>query len=371
MRVLVVTESFLPQVNGVTGSVCRVVEQLVAAGHEPCVVAATGPDEYAGVPVRHVGSLPLPFYDGFRLGTPTRRTLRDLIRDHAPDVIHLASPALMGPRAAREARRLGVPVVAIYQTDLVGFADRYAVPGGVRAMTRLTRRAHRDIDLTLAPSTAARAQLVALGIAPDRVRIWGRGVDLERFAPGRRSARLRVEWGAPGVTVVGYMGRLAAEKELELLAPVQHMAGVRLVVVGDGPAREQVRRALPDAVHTGALHGTDLARAVASFDVFVHPGRHETFCQSVQEALACGVPAVVVDAGGPVDLVVPGENGDRFRPGDATDLTARVRHLVDHPLERAVLARRARAGVAGRGWDALGEELVGHYRDAITGGGTR
>ena len=367
LRVMVVTESFLPQVNGVTGSVCRVLEHLEQQGHEAVVVAATGPDEYAGATVEKVASLPMPVYDGFRLATPRRATLRDLVVRHRPDVIHLASPAVMGPRAAREAARLGVPVVGIYQTDLVGFASRYGLPGGERAMTRLTQHAHRYVDLNLAPSTAAVRQLVDLGIPRDRIRLWGRGVDAERFHPGRRDEGGGPAWAGPGHRVVGYMGRVAAEKEIELMASLQHLPDTTVVVVGDGPALRDVQRALPKAVFTGALSGDDLARAVASFDVFVHPGRHETFCQAVQEGLASGVPAVVAAAGGPLDLVVDGVTGAHFTPGDAADLRRAVEQLLDDADRRREMGHAARRSIEGRSWAALGDQLVDHYRDALAG----
>jgi len=164
LRVLVVTESFLPQVNGVTNSVRRVLEHLAAEGHHAELVAPTGPATYAGFPVTLARGASLPFYSEFRVGLETRRRLRATMERFAPDVVHLASPAALGYQAARAARSLGIPTVAIYQTDLVGFADRYPVPGGARAMEALTRRIHLGVDRTLAPSTASIDQLDRLGI---------------------------------------------------------------------------------------------------------------------------------------------------------------------------------------------------------------
>ncbi len=315
LRVLVVTESFLPQVNGVTNSVRRVLEHLAAEGHEAELVAPTGPATYAGFPVTLARGACLPFYADFRIGLETRRRLRGTMERFRPDVVHIASPAALGLQAARAARSLGIPTVAIYQTDLVGFAEQYGVPGSARAMGALTRRIHLGVDRTLAPSTASIAQLAGLGV--HAVARWPRGVDQELFAPTRRDEALHAELAPDGRVLVGYVGRLAAEKELELLVHVDRLPGVRLVLVGGGPEEARLRALLPDAAFLGVLHGEELARAHATLDVFVHTGRHETYCQSAQEALASGVPVVAPRAGGPIDVVPDGVAGHLYAPGDA------------------------------------------------------
>src|SRR5436190_354089 len=142
LRVLVVSESFLPQVNGVTNSVRRALEHLQAAGHQAMLVAPSGPDEYAEAPVHRVRSVAMPTYREFPIGVATRGRLRRLMAAFAPDVVHLASPAWLGHRAGDAARSLGIPVVAVYQTDLIGFAERYPFPGAASAMRTLTRRVH-------------------------------------------------------------------------------------------------------------------------------------------------------------------------------------------------------------------------------------
>ena len=361
LRVLVVTESFLPQVNGVTNSVRRVLEHLAAEGHVAELVAPTGPATYAGFPVTLARGTSLPFYSEFRIGLETRRRLRATMERFAPDVVHIASPAALGHQAARAARSLGIPTVAIYQTDLVGFVDRYPVPGGARAMEALTRRIHLGVDRTLAPSSASIAQLDRLGIG--NVARWPRGVDQELFHPGRRDEALHRELAPRGELLVGYVGRLAPEKELELLAHVDRLRGIRLVLVGGGPEEGRLRALLPDAAFLGVLHGEELARAYATLDVFVHTGRHETYCQSAQEALASGVPVVAPRSGGPIDVVDDTVAGHLYEPGDAAELVRHVERLVAHPVLRRRMAVAARHSVRGRTWQAVNELLVEHYRD--------
>jgi phosphatidylinositol alpha 1,6-mannosyltransferase len=365
MRVAVVTESFLPQVNGVTNSVLKLCEHLPAHGVELLVVApGAGPAEWAGVPVVRTPSCRIPGYRSFRLALPFP-ALGETLRRFAPDVVHLASPAMLGAQAATVAQQAGIPFVAVYQTDLGAYADRYGFGVAEPAVWRRLARIHAGAALTLAPSRAAARQLEQHGVP--RVSRWGRGVDLRRFSPLHRDGTLRHRWSPDGELVVGYVGRLAHEKEVHLLAGVQDLPGVRLVVVGDGPLRRQLERCLPRAHFTGQLTGEALARAYASFDVFAHTGAHETFCQAAQEALASGVPVVAPAAGGPLDLVQPGENGLLFEPGSAAHLAECVSVLQGVPEIRALMGRQARRSVEGRSWEVVVAELVRQYRDVVAG----
>jgi phosphatidylinositol alpha 1,6-mannosyltransferase len=360
LRVLVVTESFLPQVNGVTNSVCRVLDHLANSGHEALLVAPSGPDEYAGAPVHRVVSVAMPAYRDFPVGLASRHTLRRIITDFGPDVVHLASPALLGRAAGAVARELGIPVVAIYQTDLIGFAGRYPFPGATSLMRRLTTSIHRSADLNLVPSTASLEQFEELRIG--NATVWPRGVDGLQFNPGRRTDELREEIGAgPGDVLVGYVGRLAAEKELDLLTAIHHLPRHRLVLVGGGPEEHRLRAILPDAHFLGVRHGADLGRIVASLDVFVHTGSTETFCQAAQEALVSAVPVVAPDAGGLRDLVQPGINGFLYAPGDRADLYASVEALVTDARLRARMGAAAAKGSSDRSWHGVNEALIDHY----------
>jgi phosphatidylinositol alpha 1,6-mannosyltransferase len=363
LRVLIVSESFLPQVNGVTNSVRRVLEHLADTGHVAELVAPTGPPTYAGFPVTHARGASLPFYRDFRIGLETRRRLRSVMLRFQPDVVHVASPATLGYQATKAAAELGIPTVAIYQTDLIGFAERYGIAGGCRAMAGLTRRIHHRVDLTLAPSSASLRQLDELGIP--RTVLWPRGVDLQAFHPVRRSEEVRQRLAPDGRLLVGYVGRLAPEKELGLLARLDADPRFRLVLVGGGPEEQRLRAQLPNAAFLGVLHGDELGAVYASLDVFVHTGRHETYCQSAQEALASGVPVVAPRAGGPVDVVDDGVAGHLYEPGNAAELASYVGRLVDDTLYRRRMGLAARRSVNQRSWRAVNDRLVEHYRDVM------
>ncbi|HXV91650.1 MAG TPA: glycosyltransferase family 1 protein [Pseudonocardia sp.] len=382
MRVAIVSECFLPVVNGVTNSVLRVLEHLTAAGHEALVIAP-GPDEpasYAGVPVVRVPAVGLPVVNSMPVGVPTPRRILTALRRFRPDVVHLAGPFVVGSRGLAAARRLGIPTVAVYQTDVAGFASAYGLGLTARAAWRWTCRLHSMADRTLAPSSWATEALRSRGVP--RVHQWARGVDTRRFTPSKRSAALRRELAPDGEVLVGYVGRLAPEKEVERLAALAGLPGTRLVVVGTGPSEERLRAAIPSAAFLGFRDGDDLARVYASLDVFVHTGPSETFCQAVQEALASGLPVVAPDAGGPRDLVLPGRTGylvaprpPGAEPGDPATATAdaQLRATVLSLLDPAVRARfgaDARRSVLRRTWSDVCDELLAHYVDVIgeTGG---
>ncbi|WP_430382318.1 glycosyltransferase family 4 protein [Streptomyces sp. P10-4] len=366
MRVVIVTESFPPDVNGVAHCALQTARHLVDRGHHPLVVApapapGSGPDTDAPCPVVRVPSLPLPGYPQVRVALPSRRLAAALVA-HRPDVIHLASPFVLGVRGMAAAARLGIPAVAVYQTDLAGYARTYMGAGEAAAWRRI-RSVHGAADRTLAPSSAARSDLEEHGVP--RVRLWPRGVDTVRFRPEHRDEALRRELAPNGEPIVGYVGRLAPEKHVELLSGACALPGVRVVVVGDGPSRPQLTEALPGAVFLGRRTGADLARIFASLDLFVHTGPFETFCQTVQEAMASGVPVVAPAVGGPLDLVDHGRTGLLVPPFDAAAVQEAVRALAADPARRAAYGAAARATVEGRTWAAVGDQLLTHYDDVL------
>lgn len=368
MRVAIVAESFLPEVNGVSNSVIRVLEHLRRTGHEALVIAPDTPPGqpradriYDGIRIHRVPSRMFPKVTSLPLGVPTPRLVQ-VLRGFDPHVVHLASPALLGYGGVRAARWLGVPTVAVYQTDVPGFAASYGIPMTTRAAWAWFRHLHSLADRTLAPSSVTMESLVAHRFP--RVHRWARGVDVLRFAPSARSDALRQQWSPVGKPIVGFVGRLAPEKHVERLIGVAANDAVQLVIVGDGVDRNKLQSAMPTAIFTGALYGDELAAAYASMDVFVHPGEHETFCQVVQEALASGLPVIAPDAGGPRDLVTPWRTGlllavNEFEPR----LPDAVAHLI---AERPRYALAARRSVVGRSWPVICDELLGHYEAVLS-----
>ncbi|MFG2907460.1 glycosyltransferase family 4 protein [Kitasatospora sp. NPDC048286] len=372
---MIVTESFAPRIDGVAHSVLRTAEHLAARGHTPVVVApaeratrryAGGRRERAyGYEVVRVPSLPLPGYPEVRVALPGRQ-VADAVGRFGPHVVHLAGPFVLGAAGAAAAARAGRPCVAVYQTDLAAYARTYLPvlgAAGPRLAWRRLRHIHASATRTLAPSRASLHALAAHGIP--RIHLWPRGVDCARFHPRHRDEALRQRLGRPGEILIGYVGRLAQEKQLDRLAEVSRIPRARLVVVGDGPCRARLQAALPDAVFLGRRTGHELARLYASFDVFAHTGPFETFGQTLQEAMASGLPVVAPAAGGPLDLVRPGRTGFLVPPGTTGGFRDAVERLArDHDLRRA-FGQAGRTVVTDRSWETVGDRLVEHYRLAV------
>ena len=360
MRIAVVAESFLPRVNGVSYTVRQVVARLGAQGRE-CIVIAPYfclDDHVEGVPVVRVKSLQLPGVPDVDVAFGRAAPIAGILDDFGACVVHLASPFILGARAQSAAESLGIPTVAVFQTDVAGFARHYRLGPLTGIADAMIGRIHRRATMTLAPSRSSADYLHGLGVR--RIRSWGRGVDLRLFRPDARCVHLRERLGG-GLPLVGYVGRLAPEKRIEALVPLAHRTDIRLVIIGDGPEQTFLRRAMPHAVFLGHLSGPALASAMASLDVLVAPGELETFCQVIQEAMASGVPVVAPGVGGPLDLIEHGRDGLLYPPGDHLALVAAVEQLVG---SRALRLRIADAGlerVSLRSWDALTDELVGHY----------
>lgn len=368
MRVVLFAESSLIHMNGVTHSLLQVLRHLEAEGHETRVIAprASRTEETVGPHGSELSllrSVGMPSYPEVRLTFARAASLSMMLRDFNPDVVHLASPFVLGWQGLRAADHLGIPTVAIYQTDIPGYAERYGMPRAQPVLAQHVARIHQRATLTLAPSSASIAELRAAGV--ERLRLWARGVDAERFHPERRDEAWRAKLAPNGETIIGYVGRLAPEKQVEDLVALADLPNTKLVIVGDGPSRAALEKSLPDAAFFGFLGGDRLAEAVASFDLFVHPGENETFCQTIQEALASGVPVVATGRGGPLDLVQNSRTGWLYQPGDLAELRSRVLDLVGDPAKRRAFAVAARESVAHRSWARLGDELIGHYRDAI------
>ncbi|MGO1167317.1 MAG: glycosyltransferase family 4 protein, partial [Janibacter sp.] len=381
VRVAIATESFLPSLNGVTTSVCRVAESLHEQGHQAMIIApGPAPTTFAGHVVRTLPGVPVR---GFRAGLPTRAVHRAL-RDFKPDVVHAASPFLVGARGLHTAEAFDIPTVAIYQTDMPNYVQQHG-PGALgRGASSLAwewvRRMHSRADLTLAPSRPTLEELRAHRIP--RTGLWGRGVDTRLFNPTWKedpeTLALKRALAPNGEVILGYVGRLAPEKELHRLAELAHLPGTRLVLVGEGPSRNELGARLAEAVarapgrptlppaFLGPRTGADLARAYAAFDVFVHTGTKETFGQTLQEGAATGLPVVAPAVGGPLDLVDHGRTGYLFDPDHRGDIARWVSELVDSPSLRDSMGAAGPTSVAGRSWDSLTTQLVGHYEDAIT-----
>jgi glycosyltransferase involved in cell wall biosynthesis len=363
MRVALICETFLPNVNGVVTTLCRILEHLHAEGHETLLFAPQGaPETYAGAEIVPLAGVTFPLYPELAL-TPPQPGMTSRLRQFRPDIVHLVGPAILGAATPNLVQHLRVPLISSYHTDFGAYTQHYGLGFFKGVVNAWLRWIHNRSRMTLCPSTATLRDLRSQGFR--RLKVWGRGVDTERFHPEHRSNEWRASVGMqPDETLMLYVGRIAREKRVELLIDaVRGVEGVRLVMVGDGPARAELeQRAGHLPVHfTGYLKGQALATAYASADVFVFPSDTDTFGQVMQEAMASGLPVIGARSGGSLDLIREDATGKLFEPGVASDLRVQLQHLVSDPALRASMGQAGREAAERRSWPSVMNELMAYY----------
>ncbi len=359
-------EAFLPKVDGVSKTAYLTLHYLKQTGRDVIVFAPDiSPHSIDGTPIVPLPSLGLPQAPETRIAIP-----HPIINQHLdafkPDLIHLFSPALMSVGGMIAARQRHIPVIANYQTDLPGYANAYGLPIFSQITRDWLRYIHNGCHLTLAPSRWTMRELQAWGF--HRLRRWGRGVNSERFNPNRASGawRARLLNGRPPDSLLCiYVGRLAAEKRVDLLLETARTPGIALTIIGDGALRSELESTFSGTgTHfTGYLYGDDLAAAFASADAFMFTGGHETFGQVIQEAQASGLPVIIINQGGITDLVDDGVDGF-VCPPDPMAFAEAARGLLENEPMRRQMSAAARRRAEQRPWEAVMAELEGHYREA-------
>ncbi len=369
MRVAVFTETFLPKTDGIVRVVCLLLDHLKMRGVEAVVVAPRIGDihEYNGFPVLTVPAVTFPLYPELKFGPPTPYTYRDLAA-FRPDIAHFIHPVMVGIPGMAMAKLMGIPTLASFHIDIARMADHFGV-GFLRGFTDFaTRTIFNWADYSLAPSRLILDEMKRLGIRD--VGLWKRGVDAHKFNPRYRSQamRERLSAGNPQDTLLLYVGRLSAEKQInQLRAVLERVPGTRLAIVGDGPARADLEAhfAGTNAHFIGYLSGEDLSQAYASADIFTFTSALETFGLVVVEAMAAGLPVVSSRVGGIPDVVREGETGYTFEVNDIDGLVAGVQRIVAQPGSLARMGQAARAFAETQSWEAMMDEVIVHYERLI------
>ena len=368
MKIAIFTETFLPKVDGIVSILCLALQRLQEKGHQVVLFGPPGgPPTYAGAEIIGVGGPRLPFYPELHINLPRRRVWERLLA-FQPDLIHIANPFFLGPFGLAYARRLNVPTVASFHTDLARYAQYYGGAFLAPLLWRYLRTLHNRALLNLCPSSAILRDLRQQGFR--RVRWWRRGVDLVRFNPGPRDERLRalLSGGHPEEFLVINVGRHSPEKRLETLRePLFQQPGVRLALIGDGPGHTKLREYYQGAptVFPGYLHGDDLVAAYRAADAFLFPSTTETFGLVALEAMACHTPVIAARTGGVLDIVDEGVNGFYFAPERPAEITELVQRLRLNPALRTQLADHALAHARSRPWQATMDQLIDYYYLAL------
>lgn len=370
MRIAFFTETFLPATDGVVTRLRHTIEELLGMGDEMLVIApkyGEGPGSYEGVPIHRVSSVPFPPYPQIKLA-PINPGVGTALRRFGPELIHAVNPFVLGRGAPFYSRRLDVPLVASYHTNIAAYARFYGLGLFDRATRWYTRKLHNKAAINLCTSEATLRYLAGEGV--ERLHLWPQGIDARRFHPDKFSKdwRVRLTNGQPAERLLLYVGRLGHEKNIgNLRVVLGKVPGVRLALVGDGPARRDLEREYANtrAVFIGALHGEELAAAFASADAFLFPSTTETLGIAMIEALASGLPVIAARTGPTGEVVDDGETGLLYDPNSDAALVAAVRRIVSDDGLRARMGRKARASAERRDWGSSTRTLRGYYEQAL------
>jgi glycosyltransferase involved in cell wall biosynthesis len=356
-------------VGGMHG-VTHTVDEIQARGVPGFEVEVIGTDPNVDRRLPAVREVDIPFYAGLQIGVPSLPAIVETLAEGRYDVVHLVSPGPCGIAAALLGRMMELPVIGSYHTELAAYAALRSGDSSLEAMALQAVGAfYGGCHHVLTPSPASDAVLRDLGIPDERIGRWDRGVDLERFGPGRRDPAALGPVGPDRLNVL-YAGRQTKEKGADLLADAFLAARERdprlhLCLAGGGPEQETLRDRLGEhATFLGWLEGEELATAYASADVFLFASRTDTFGQVLLEAQASGLPVVAVAEGGPCSIVEDGVTG-LLRPADATALATAVVDLAASPALRVRLARNALRAVKSRTWEAALGRLADGYRATL------
>ena len=368
LRISVVTETYLPEINGVAMTMGHLVRGLLAHGHtielvrprqRAAEIAAKRP-RFEEVLVR---GMPIPRYDVLKLGLPSRALLVRQWKTTRPDIVHVVTEGPLGWSAVSAARALGLPVASDFHTNFHSYTADYGVGWLKKPVTAYLRRLHNDCRCTIVPTLDLRDELAALGF--DNLLVVARGVDTALFNPWRRDPELRRTWRAsPSDPVALFVSRIAPEKNTYLAletyeAMRQADQRVKLVVVGDGPERARLQQQYPDAIFTGARHGSDLAAHYASADIFLFPSLSETYGNVTVEALASGLAVVAFQYAAARQHIRHGVNGIAVPYGDREGF---IRSAISLTSDRELTMRlgiAARASMVSLDWSAIVSQFEG------------
>jgi len=375
MRISIVSETFFPQMNGVSRTLDLLVRHLISRGDAVQVVIPRYRESDSTLPPglekSEWGGPALPFYPEVRLPLAAPAALARSLKAFAPDLVHIATEGPLGWSALRAARRLGVPTVSSYHTNFPDYLAGYRLGFLQNTAWRYLLHFHNATRMTFCPTPSIRDRLAARGF--DNLEIWGRGVDSVRFHPRNRDEEVRLRLGiAPQETVITYVGRLASEKNLEMLLESWRLLSgrerCRLLLIGDGPLRLRLERdAGSGVIFAGYRHGDDLARLYASADLFVFPSLTDTFGNVILEAMASGLPVVAFQAPGPGDILRVGETGLLAERISASSLAAAIHSLLSRPQWLRSMGENARRDAERRNWKDILEKLRNTYQNIVAG----
>lgn len=371
MRIAYFADSLPPSIDGVAQTFLQLVHTLRAQNLDYYFFSPFKPEENElwHEKVDQVNSIPLFLYTDYRISLPDQRKVFDRLYSFKPDIIHVSSPTFLGQMGQNYARKRKIPAVSSYHTHFVSYFKYYGFALFEKFGWNFVKWFYNQFDRIYVPSPSTAKELEYKGF--ENLELWQRGIDTKRFNPQRRNAELRRQLNAGDIPILLFVGRLVQEKDLEDLVAVDRIlkkkgTPFKIVIVGDGPMRDQLQAELPDANFSGYLKGDALAEIYASADIFIFPSTTETFGNVILEAYASGLPVVGVNKGGVVDLILDGHTGFIAVAKDAEDIASKVELLINYPQLRLKYVQNALRFVNHFSWTEINKKLILSYEQLLT-----
>lgn len=370
MRIAVFSDTFVPQINGVALTLKRWTDYLAIRGDDCKLFVPTEPEPVCEDLVCRLASIPFWAYPEHRFAIPNLLRIHHELSGFKPDIVHIATPFNVGLAGMSAAQKLQIPIVASYHTHFDQYLESYRFPFAHSWYWSYMKWFHRNCRAIFAPSQETIHLLQSKGLS--HLELWSRGVDCDKFTPEKRSGRVRELYGIKEQYLLLFVGRLAPEKDLDVLLQLMHRLPERIrsqvhwLVVGDGPMMEQGRREAPQNVtFTGYRSGEELAAMYASSDLFVFPSATETFGNVVLEAAASGLPAVVADRGGVTEIVQHGKTGMHAQAGNVESFLEAIADWFDEPDKWQLFRTEAREHAQSRTWEKAMDSIYTRYQQIV------
>jgi glycosyltransferase involved in cell wall biosynthesis len=374
LKISVVTETYPPDINGVAMTLSRIVNGLVKNGHDILLIRPKHfkqdePTTREGFQEKLVRGLPIPFYKQLRMGLPSKKDLLRLWTYNRPDIVHIATEGPLGWSALQAAKKLRLPISTDFRTNFHAYSNHYKIGWLSSAILSYLKKFHNTANVTMVPTKQLEDELVSAGF--ENLYIVPRGIDTQLFNPSKHSPSLREQWGATEqTTVMLYVGRLAAEKNLPLVVQSYEMAkkicpNIKLVLVGDGPLMAELQSKYPDIIFAGFKTGEELAKHYASADMFIFASQTETFGNVTLEAMASGLSVVAFDHAAASELIISGENGMLASQNTDIHFEMAVQAILNNPFLMAETKINAVETARNFSWESIVERTESVFFDVI------
>lgn len=370
MKIALFSDTYLPQINGVTNTLNKLIQYYDTMGIEYKIFIPKYEMELKSHNIESFYSIKFFMYPENRVAFPNSFRISSTLSTFQPDIIHIMTEFNMGMAGLNYGKKHGIPTVTNYTTNFPQYADYYKINILKESIWNYLKWFHSQSEITLCPSIITQTLLHSHGIY--NTKIFSRGIDYKSFHPLKRSNQLRKKLGIMSKIAFLYVGRVSAEKDLDILCSSYHEIDKRyhenvvLIITGDGPYLEKCKQIFPaNTIFTGFLKGKELAEIYASCDIFVCPSSTETFGNVVLEAMASGLPVIGADAGGVGEIIWHGVTGLKFRERDAKELAKCMKDLVEDIDFRDHLKENGREFAENRSWENIFDGLNDTYHEIL------